>query len=89
MYKDWKQWVRLVYSVVVLLIGLRSIVTDIMDDWIRWGRAAGILQLSLLVLSAGLLIPKAERFSYELTSDTKQFIAGVVINLLGWLMIFL
>lgn len=90
MYQDWKQWARLAYSIFTLTIVWKSMSPELMPQWEEWGRAAGRFQLVALAISAGLIFPRAKRFSDDLplSNDAKSFMMGLALNLLGLSLIF-
>lgn len=85
MYSDWKQWARLAYACLLLVMVWVLIQPDLMELWENWGRAAGLVQVSLFTVSAGLIFPKARKLE-PTGNDAEQFIAGVLLSAVAWAM---
>jgi hypothetical protein len=85
MYQDWKQWARLAYSCLLLGVVWALVQPDMMEAWAYWGMNAGLVQVSLFTISAGLLFPKARKLE-PTGNDGMQFAAGLLLSAVAWAM---
>ncbi len=77
MYQDWKQWARAVFA-----IGILWLVGELTQPWAIASYAnfetPGWIQVTLLVLSAGMIFPKAKRFGTNEHNDSMQYGVGLL-----------
>lgn len=94
MYDDWKQWTRLVYSGVLLwVVGLLT-QPWALRDFEKWGWELGWVQVSLFAIASGFMFPKATKLKPltvdgRLVNDSVQFVVGLFVSIVAWLITFL
>lgn len=94
MYQDWKQWARLTYAAILLLLVWNLLQPEMIQQALHWegqremGNNAAMFQTIVLVVAAGLMIPKAKRLEPLDTdkplNDSMQFALGLVVSIIGF-----
>lgn len=94
MYQDWKQWARLTYAAILLLLVWNLLQPEMIQQALHWesqremGKNAAMFQTIVLVIAAGLMIPKAKRLEPLDTdkplNDSMQFALGLVVSIIGF-----
>lgn len=93
-YQDWRQWARLIYAVFLLALVWNLIQPDMIQQALHWesqrgmGKNAAMFNTIVLVIAAGLMIPKAKRLEPLDTdkplNDSMQFALGLVASIIGF-----
>lgn len=97
MYEDKHQWIRLAYVAFNALVVWYLVQPEQIKQLMAWGRDLGgekaipLLQLTLMVVSSGLIFPKAKTLEPigqdgRATSDFKQLVVGMFLSAAGWFM---
>jgi hypothetical protein len=79
MYLDWMQWARLAYSAVNLFIAWHLTEPWAIELYSEL-EFPGWFQVSLFVISAGLVFPRTRRFDWEEEEDVTQTILGTFVS---------
>lgn len=97
MYQDKHQWIRLAYVAFNLLVVWYLVQPEQVQQLMAWShdldgaQVLPLLQLTLLVVSSGLIFPKAKTLEPigqdgKATSDFKQLVVGMFLSAAGWFM---
>lgn len=94
MYEDWRQWARLVFAIFLFALVWNLLQPDMIEQAFRWesyrqmGKNAAMFQTILLVIAAGLMIPKAKRLEplhiRNRFDDSTQFALSLVFVIIGF-----
>lgn len=95
MYQDKQQWVRLAYVAFNAVVVFWLIQPKQIEQYLKWdngieeGATLPLIQLTLFLISIGLILPKSKYFEPlgrdgRITSDFRQLIIGVPVSAVAW-----